>query len=285
MKRIVALVIGLLGIGFLTGCSTTKYQEYQGGRSGGYTEQKIDDTTYLVKFQANHSSDAETHNNLMIRCGDLAFTKGFAYFYVVSADFEGNNEQSATIKLTNANDSRFPHAFPAVKIGACQHHKGLCAFNGAVPVEQVPTTFITAGDVSSHTVFGKSALNSGVSRETLVNNRGYRLLMHGKFDEAIAVFQKNVKDYPKSWNTYESLAEGYATRLVNVHEQGDKNLAIDAYGKALAMAPAYWKEPIKDAIAKVDVIAKSYGVKDASIITTTPAPTSWIVDHPITVSK
>lgn len=83
-----------------------------------------------------------------------------------------------------------------------------------------------------------------VATEVDINLYGYQLLGQKKIDEAIAAFQKNVKDYPKSWNTYDSLAEGYATK-------GDKKLAIDYYGKALAMAPEAQKERINDAIAKL----------------------------------
>ena len=54
------------------------------------------------------------------------------------------------------------------------------------------------------------------------------ILGEGKVDSAIVVFQKNVKDYPKSWNTYDSLGEAYAIK-------GDKKKAREQYGKALAM--------------------------------------------------
>ncbi len=47
-------------------------------------------------------------------------------------------------------------------------------------------------------------------------------------DSAIVVFQKNVKDYPKSWNAYDSLAEAYATK-------GDKRKAVQYYSKAREM--------------------------------------------------
>jgi Flp pilus assembly protein TadD len=47
-------------------------------------------------------------------------------------------------------------------------------------------------------------------------------------DSAIVVFRKNVKDYPKSWNVYDSLGEAYALK-------GDKAKAREQYGKALAM--------------------------------------------------
>jgi TolA-binding protein len=54
---------------------------------------------------------------------------------------------------------------------------------------------------------------------------GYELLGEGTVDSAIVVFQKNVKEYPRSWNTYDSLAEAYATK-------GDKRRAIELYTKA-----------------------------------------------------
>ena len=61
-----------------------------------------------------------------------------------------------------------------------------------------------------------------------MNAYGYQLLGEGKVDSAIVVFQKNVKDYPKSWNVYDSLGEAYATK-------GDKKKARENYNKALAM--------------------------------------------------
>jgi tetratricopeptide (TPR) repeat protein len=70
-----------------------------------------------------------------------------------------------------------------------------------------------------------------IASEADLNNYGYFLLLQQKkVDEAIAVFQKNVKDHPGSWNTYDSLGEAYAAR-------GDKKLAIQNYSKALSMAP------------------------------------------------
>ena len=48
-----------------------------------------------------------------------------------------------------------------------------------------------------------------IATEVEMNAYGYQLLGEKKVDEAIAIFQKNVKDHPKSWNTYDSLAEAY----------------------------------------------------------------------------
>jgi len=45
-------------------------------------------------------------------------------------------------------------------------------------------------------------------------------------DEAIVLFQRNVKDHPDSWNACDSLAEAYALK-------GDKAQATTNYRRAL----------------------------------------------------
>jgi tetratricopeptide (TPR) repeat protein len=67
-----------------------------------------------------------------------------------------------------------------------------------------------------------------IATEADINAYGYQLLGQKKIDEAIAMFQKNVKDHPKSWNTYDSLGEAYDIK-------GDKKLAAENYKKARAM--------------------------------------------------
>jgi len=84
-----------------------------------------------------------------------------------------------------------------------------------------------------------------IATETDMNLYGYQLLGEKKFDEAIAVFRKNVKDHPKSWNTYDSLGEAYLTK-------GDKKLAADNYSQALAMTQDdTQKKRISDILAKM----------------------------------
>ena len=83
-----------------------------------------------------------------------------------------------------------------------------------------------------------------IATEADMNQYGYNLLGQKKYDEAIAAFKSNTTKYPQSWNAYDSLAEGYATK-------GDKKLALDYYSKALAMAPDSQKQRINDAIAKL----------------------------------
>jgi predicted alpha/beta superfamily hydrolase len=62
--------------------------------------------------------------------------------------------------------------------------------------------------------------------ENAVNGLGYRLMGMKRFDQAIAVFQRNVELYPGSANVYDSLGEGY--------ESADKlDLATKNFQKAI----------------------------------------------------
>ena len=65
-----------------------------------------------------------------------------------------------------------------------------------------------------------------VATEVEVNLAGYTLLGQNKVDEALVLFQRNVKDHPDSWNVYDSLAEAYALK-------GDKAQASANYRRAL----------------------------------------------------
>jgi tetratricopeptide (TPR) repeat protein len=62
--------------------------------------------------------------------------------------------------------------------------------------------------------------------EAEVNTLGYALMGENKMKEALEMFEKNVKDYPDSWNVYDSLAEG-------LEKTGDVKGAIQNYEKAL----------------------------------------------------
>ncbi|MCC3157224.1 serine hydrolase [Hymenobacter sp. 15J16-1T3B] len=66
--------------------------------------------------------------------------------------------------------------------------------------------------------------------EQAVNAWGYSLVEQGQLADALAVFQLNVRLYPGSANTYDSLAETYAAL-------GNKKLATQYYTRALALNP------------------------------------------------
>jgi CubicO group peptidase (beta-lactamase class C family) len=71
--------------------------------------------------------------------------------------------------------------------------------------------------------------NSGIDEQTL-NFLGYLLLQAGQTQDSIAVFQRNVQEYPQSWNVYDSLGEAYM-------DAGQKDLAIVNYEKSLQINP------------------------------------------------
>jgi len=56
------------------------------------------------------------------------------------------------------------------------------------------------------------------------------LLYGGQEQDAIAIFQRNVQEYPESWNVYDSLGEAYM-------KTGQKDLAIANYQKSLQLNP------------------------------------------------
>jgi predicted alpha/beta superfamily hydrolase len=65
--------------------------------------------------------------------------------------------------------------------------------------------------------------------ESVINLLAYRLLWRGCKDEAIALFEANVKRFPKSANVYDSLAEAY-------EKAGKLDLAKSNYERAIRLA-------------------------------------------------
>ncbi len=59
---------------------------------------------------------------------------------------------------------------------------------------------------------------------------GYRLLQRDNLADALAVFQREVQDYPKYWNSYDSLGEAYM-------KAGEKEAAIQNYEKSIELNP------------------------------------------------
>jgi glyoxylase-like metal-dependent hydrolase (beta-lactamase superfamily II) len=66
--------------------------------------------------------------------------------------------------------------------------------------------------------------------EAELNLLGYRLLLAGRLDEAIAVLELNVEHFPGSWNVYDSLGEAVATK-------GDIARAIALYRRSIELNP------------------------------------------------
>lgn len=64
--------------------------------------------------------------------------------------------------------------------------------------------------------------------EDEINRAGYGKMAEEKLEDAITLFRLNVAAYPDSWNTYDSLGEGYMN-------QGNKELAIKFYKKSIEL--------------------------------------------------
>lgn len=96
------------------------------------------------------------------------------------------------------------------------------------------------GNAAGATALREQAL--GLATEPDINLLGYQLMGQNKMDEALALFRKNVKDYPRSWNVYDSLGEALA-------KQGNKKEALANYQKALSLAPEGQKARINGIVA------------------------------------
>lgn len=86
-------------------------------------------------------------------------------------------------------------------------------------------------DIDEH--FKKLSAEFGYSihpTEDFVNQTGYQQLNAGNINEAIGLFQQNIRDHPKSWNVYDSMGEAYM-------KAGNKKLAIEYYEKSLQLNP------------------------------------------------
>jgi len=86
------------------------------------------------------------------------------------------------------------------------------------------------GRIKEANTLDKYKINT-IANENELNQWGYYLLNQKKFEEAIQIFELNVKKHPKAPNVYDSLAEGYMMK-------GDKKKAIRYYKKVLNMNPS-----------------------------------------------
>ena len=69
-----------------------------------------------------------------------------------------------------------------------------------------------------------------VFEENDMNTLGYNLIEQHRLNEAIAAFELNTKEYPKSVNVWDSLGEAYALA-------GNREEAIKSYKKVLQLNP------------------------------------------------
>ncbi|RAV28620.1 alpha/beta hydrolase-fold protein [Sinomicrobium soli] len=98
-------------------------------------------------------------------------------------------------------------------------------------IDNYSTANMTYDEIRSH--FDKLSEEFGytiVPGEDLMNNYGYKQLRSNNIDDAIKIFEQNVKNYPGSWNAYDSMGEAYM-------KKGKRQLAIENYEKSIALNP------------------------------------------------
>ncbi|MFH1755590.1 MAG: M56 family metallopeptidase [Candidatus Latescibacterota bacterium] len=95
--------------------------------------------------------------------------------------------------------------------------------------EVMKTEGVDAG-VNTFYKMKKASTGEYLFDEKEFNSLGYAFLYDQKVKEAIAVFKLNVKEYPDSWNVYDSLGEAYMVA-------GKYDKAVENYETALQMNP------------------------------------------------
>jgi CubicO group peptidase (beta-lactamase class C family) len=84
--------------------------------------------------------------------------------------------------------------------------------------------------LNRYTEFKKSGSAQFRVDEDTLNGVGYTLLSSGRTQDAIAILQRNVDEYPKSANVYDSLGEAYM-------RAGQRDLARQNYERSLQLDP------------------------------------------------
>jgi len=84
--------------------------------------------------------------------------------------------------------------------------------------------------LARYTELKKSQSAEHKVEETTLKYLGYMLLSSGQTEDAIAIFQRNVQEYPTWANAYNSLGEAYM-------KAGQKDLAIQNYETSLKLNP------------------------------------------------
>jgi len=84
MKKVIHITLALTICISIFGCAT-KYKHK--GIKGGYSETKLGDDTYSVRFQGNGYCSADKAGDFcLLRCADLTRENGYKYFKVVQSE-------------------------------------------------------------------------------------------------------------------------------------------------------------------------------------------------------
>jgi hypothetical protein len=201
MKTLMRALAGLLAIAALAGCATG-YQKR--GVTGGYTDSKIDDTHYIVKFDGNGFADKDRVWHFWIyRCAQLTKEKGYTYFSLESV--------ANKLKNTSFNpDDDQPHLADTVLRGDADGHV-IDVHGGGVSYIYVPGQTITTW----HSNALVTMYNSDIPEQ--------RAVYHAQtiIDALAEYIRTNGKSMPPDQHEiFERSAFGLTTdhRLVNIHQ-------------------------------------------------------------------
>ncbi len=76
----------------------------------------------------------------------------------------------------------------------------------------------------------KAEFDASAFPETLLNTLGYRFLTLDRPADAVALFERNTREFPESSNAYDSLGDGFAAL-------GNKDAAIASYRRSYELDP------------------------------------------------
>jgi len=128
---------------------------------------------------------------------------------------QGGNLDRLERELTNILYNQ-PHSVPKMSVAEALH-------------KTITEKGIAAGLTQYRDLKARQASVYEFSEPEL-NRLGYQLLQAKKHNEAVEIFKLNVAEYPKGFNTYDSLGEAYMV-------SGNTELAVQNYKKSLELNP------------------------------------------------
>jgi tetratricopeptide (TPR) repeat protein len=199
---------------------------------------KLETETYykhdLQKWKSLWVQDAQVNRNFISKYG-LFTNNGWDSIVALREKMFKQNPAPVPIQFKNYNYTIRSNANMAwVEYDQDLSYPGLDTTNGGGYTREYRMLVKQNGQwkiASQITTFPKSYSSTGIANvEDDLNNTGYQLLAANKVKEAIDVFALNVKLFPASWNTYDSLGEAYLA-------DGNKALAIENYEKSVKLNP------------------------------------------------
>ena len=123
----------------------------------------------------------------------------------------------------------------AIELAPKTEHEGVIyKFEKLEKGEKIPSEYVEDKDFENallayQKIKAKDSL-SRVVNQSVLNRLGYRYLRERDYERALGIFTINMKLYPKSSNTYDSMADAYL-------RMKDTTNAISYYKKALSINP------------------------------------------------